>query len=135
MIVLSALAALFLLPTHAHAHHCKPGTNCVKLKEGFKGCKPKTDNDYPSRSYCEIRRAARHYGQSHGFMRYLANCESRFRWWVYNSAGSGAAGLFQFMPSTFDTTPYGHRAVLHPKWNALGAGWMLSKGRRGEWAC
>jgi Transglycosylase-like domain len=49
--------------------------------------------------------------------------------------GSGAAGLFQFMPDTWRSTPYGRLSVWSPYANALAAGWMHAHGRGDEWAC
>jgi hypothetical protein len=48
---------------------------------------------------------------------------------------SGAAGLFQFLPSTWRTTPYGRFDVYRPYPNAMAAGWMHAHGRGGEWSC
>lgn len=48
---------------------------------------------------------------------------------------SGASGLFQFLPSTWATTPYRVFSVWSPYANALAAGWMNTHGRGGEWAC
>jgi hypothetical protein len=49
--------------------------------------------------------------------------------------GSGAAGLFQFLPSTWRSTPFGVFSVWSPYANALAAGWMHAHGRGSEWAC
>jgi hypothetical protein len=48
---------------------------------------------------------------------------------------SGAAGLLQFLPSTWETTPYGRFSIWSPYANALAAGWMHAQGRGSEWAC
>jgi hypothetical protein len=53
---------------------------------------------------------------------------------AYNSS-SGASGLFQFLPSTWRSTPYARLSVWSPYANALAAGWMHDRGRGGEWAC
>jgi hypothetical protein len=61
----------------------------------------------------------------------VAWCEST----MGQNVGSHHVGLFQFLRTTFNSTPYrGHRAE-DPKWNALAAAWMWSVGRRGEWEC
>lgn len=64
-----------------------------------------------------------------------AGCETggTFNPRAYNS--SGASGLFQFLPSTWRTTPYRNYSVWSPYANALAAGWMLSVGRGNEWSC
>jgi hypothetical protein len=48
---------------------------------------------------------------------------------------SGATGLYQFLPSTWQTTPYSRFPMTSPYASALAAGWMHSVGRGGEWAC
>jgi hypothetical protein len=48
---------------------------------------------------------------------------------------SDASGLFQFLGSTWDSTPYGRFSVWSPYANALAAGWMHQQGRGGEWSC
>jgi hypothetical protein len=64
-----------------------------------------------------------------------AKCETggTFDAGAYNP--SGAAGLFQFLPSTWRSTPYGVFSVWSPYANALAAGWMHLNGRGGEWSC
>ena len=49
--------------------------------------------------------------------------------------GSGAAGLFQFLSGTWQTTPFRMFSRFDPYASALAAGWMHSVGRGGEWAC
>jgi hypothetical protein len=48
---------------------------------------------------------------------------------------SGASGLFQFLPSTWRSTPFGRFSIWSPYANALAAGWMHAQGRGSEWAC
>jgi hypothetical protein len=62
-----------------------------------------------------------------------ARCESHYRAAAHNN--SGAAGLFQFLPSTWRSTPYGRFSVYSAYANALAAGWMHEHGRGGEWVC
>jgi soluble lytic murein transglycosylase-like protein len=81
-----------------------------------------------------IRRAALKYRVSEAMLRRKAWCESRFNPRAINR-GSGASGLFQFLPSTWRTTPYGRRPIFAAKWNALAAGWMHARGRGAEWSC
>jgi Transglycosylase SLT domain len=63
----------------------------------------------------------------------LARCESQLRPTARNA--SSASGLFQFLPSTFASTPFGRFSIFSPYSQALAAGWMLTHGRRGEWVC
>lgn len=51
------------------------------------------------------------------------------------NSSSGASGIFQFLPSTWRSTPYGRMSIWSPYANALAAGWMHQQGRGGEWAC
>jgi hypothetical protein len=51
------------------------------------------------------------------------------------NSSSSASGLFQFLPSTWRTTPYGRFSVFSPYANALAAGWMHVHGRGSEWEC
>lgn len=49
---------------------------------------------------------------------------------------STASGLFQFLTSTFASTPYGKAgmSIWSPCASSLAAGWMHQNGRGGEWA-
>lgn len=49
---------------------------------------------------------------------------------------SGAAGLFQFMPSTFAKSPPGQagKSIWDPAANAQAAAWMYEQGRQNEWS-
>ncbi len=48
---------------------------------------------------------------------------------------SGSYGLFQFIRSTWKSTPYGDEDVFDPEANANAAAWMWSEGRKSEWVC
>jgi len=63
-----------------------------------------------------------------------ASCESHLNASARNAASS-ASGLFQFLPSTFSSTPYGRLSIWSPYANAMAAGWMIVHGRGGEWVC
>jgi hypothetical protein len=63
-----------------------------------------------------------------------ARCESHLYRYAQNR-GSHASGLFQFLPSTWRSTPYARFSVFSPYANALAAGWMHQHGRGGEWVC
>jgi hypothetical protein len=94
---------------------------CTKLKPHTARCW-----DQPSRtkiSRCFIKRAARHYHQSLSRAYYIAHRESRYNYKVTNRS-SGAAGLYQFMPSAWRSTPYRKHSPYHPRWAALAAMWM-----------
>ncbi len=81
-----------------------------------------------------ITAAANRYGQSPSAMIAVARCESSLNPRAVNPT-SGASGLFQFMPSTWRTTPYASASIFDPVANANAAAWMWSVGRRNEWVC
>jgi len=62
-----------------------------------------------------------------------ARCESGL--YPYARNPSGASGLFQFLPSTFASTPFASLSIFSPYANAMAAGWMHTHGRGGEWVC
>jgi soluble lytic murein transglycosylase-like protein len=64
----------------------------------------------------------------------VARCESVLDPGAVNSS-SNASGLFQFLPSTWATTPYADQDIFDPVANAQAAGWMWENGRRNEWVC
>lgn len=47
---------------------------------------------------------------------------------------STASGLYQFLTSTFASTPYASMSIWSPCASSLAAGWMHENGRGGEWA-
>jgi hypothetical protein len=81
-----------------------------------------------------IKRAARKYGQKKKVMLRVAQCESNLNPCAYNRSGP-YYGLFQFLKSTWKTTPYGKRDIYSPKAQALATAWMWKQGRKNEWAC
>ena len=81
-----------------------------------------------------ITAAARRYGQSPAAMLAVARCESGLNPRAVNRV-SGVAGLFQFTPRTWRTTPYAAQSVFDATANANAAAWMWSVGRRREWVC
>nr|CAA9561093.1 MAG: hypothetical protein AVDCRST_MAG87-1583 [uncultured Thermomicrobiales bacterium] len=81
-----------------------------------------------------IYAAADEYGQSREDMLRVATCESNLTPTAVNPT-SQASGLFQFIPSTWATTPYANEDIFDPVANARAAGWMWDNGRRNEWEC
>lgn len=81
---------------------------------------------------CFIARAANHFHQSRSQAYYIAHRESRYNWRVTNRS-SGAAGLYQFMPRTWNSTPYRKHSPYHPRWAALAAMWMWAHGGYSHW--
>jgi len=80
-----------------------------------------------------IYAAADRYGQSRSAMLRVAECESNLDPYAVNPSGS--YGLFQFIRSTWRSTPYGNRDIFDPEANANAAAWMWSEGRKSEWVC
>lgn len=81
-----------------------------------------------------IYAAADQYGQPREDMLRVARCESNLDPSAVN-ASSNASGLFQFLPSTWATTPYADQDIFDPVASAEAAGWMWANGRRNEWVC
>lgn len=84
--------------------------------------------------YACVERGALRWRVSPAMLMRKARCESRMNPRAVN-ASSGAAGLFQFMPSTWASTPYRRRSIFSAEYSALAAAWMHAAGRGGEWAC
>lgn len=83
-----------------------------------------------------IRRASITKKVSYPLLIRKARCETGGTFSPYSkNPFSAATGLFQFMPSTWTTTPYAHHSIWSAKWNSLGAAWMHKVGRGGEWEC
>jgi hypothetical protein len=80
-----------------------------------------------------IHGAALTYGADEGWMLAVMYCESTGNRYAHNA--SGAESWFQFLPSTWETTPYGGRDITSAKWQSLAAAWMDVVGRSGEWVC
>jgi hypothetical protein len=64
-----------------------------------------------------------------------AECETGGSFSPTSYNPSGASGLFQFLPSTWASTPFARFSIWSPYANALAAGWMHENGRGGEWVC
>lgn len=77
-----------------------------------------------------IHRAALHWGVSAQDGYYIGSRETgnrdsnSFNPNICNSEHSGACGLFQFMPGTFDSTPYRNYDIFDAKYNSLAWAWL-----------
>ncbi len=104
--------------------------------------------EHPASARCEekwserkikryIRRAAKKYKQSYRKMLCVAKCESNLTACAVGGSGQYKTyGLFQFLPSTWDWTPYHNRTIRNPRYNALAAGWMWKKYDPADhWTC
>ena len=67
-------------------------------------------------------------------MERVARCESNLDPCAVNRSGP-YYGLYQFLKSTWKTTPYKNDNIFDPKAQALATGWMWKQGRKNEWAC
>lgn len=63
----------------------------------------------------------------------VAMCESTDNPDAHNS--DGAAGLFQFMPTTWASSPYAADSVYDPVANARAAAWLYRRSGPGAWSC
>lgn len=81
-----------------------------------------------------INLAAITYSVSGAMLHRKAYCESR-KYPRARNLSSSASGLFQFLSSTWRSTPYAGFSVWSPYANSLAAGWMHKVGRGGEWVC
>jgi hypothetical protein len=81
-----------------------------------------------------IREAARAFGQPEEDLLRVGRCESNLDPRAVNQTGP-YFGLFQFLRSTWASTPFADRDIFDPVANANAAAWMWQQGRRNEWAC
>jgi membrane-bound lytic murein transglycosylase B len=121
---------------HAQADEYGPkaacaGRLCFKNEPGTRSCWRKDHRAGVSK--CFIKRAAAHFNQSKHQAFAIAYRESRFNYRVTNSS-SGAAGLYQFMPTTWHSTPYRKKSPYSPKYASLAAMWMWAKGGYHHWS-
>jgi hypothetical protein len=102
-----------------------------KKKDQSSGC---SDNHSEDQILGYIGKASKRYNQSRSAMERVARCESNLDPCAVNREGP-YYGLYQFLKSTWKTTPYGNENIYDPEAQALAAGWMWSEGRKNEWAC
>jgi hypothetical protein len=81
-----------------------------------------------------IAKAAKKYNQSNNAMVRVARCESSLNPCAYSKSGP-YYGLYQFLKSTWKTTPYKDKDIYDPEAQALATAWMWKQGRKNEWAC
>jgi hypothetical protein len=91
---------------------------------------PTTENDIVQ----IIREAAQAFGQPEEDMVRVGRCESNLDPRAVNQAGP-YFGLFQFLRSTWASTPFADQDIFDPTANARAAAWMWQQGRRDEWTC
>jgi hypothetical protein len=72
--------------------------------------------------------------QSVAWAEQIAFCESTYDPNAVN-AYSGAQGLFQFLPSTWQETPFASASPFDPRANAQAAAWLLQTYGPSQWQC
>lgn len=81
-----------------------------------------------------IQKASEKYNADLNWMKRVMYCESHGNANAYN-ARSHASGLYQFLPSTWRTTPYGSESIWDAEAQVNAAAWMYAQGRAREWSC
>jgi hypothetical protein len=64
----------------------------------------------------------------------VAACESGYNPYAVNRS-SGAAGLFQFLPSTWAHSPWAAQSPFDPVANSQAAAWLYARSGPGQWVC
>jgi hypothetical protein len=64
----------------------------------------------------------------------IAACESGYNPYAVNRS-SGAAGLFQFLPSTWAHSPWAAQSPFDPVANSQAAAWLYARSGPGQWVC
>jgi len=64
----------------------------------------------------------------------VAKCESGYNPNAVNR-GSGASGLFQFMPATWASMPQGRQSVFNAVANAQAAAVLYARSGPNQWSC
>lgn len=122
--VVAAIAATVLLPTVSEAK-----VNRYEVLEA----RCSQSNPRACVRYAVFARRKSLVGWQINWLYRIPGCESGWNPYAFNPSGS--SGLYQFLPSTWRTTPYGWRSIWRAKWQALAAAWMVLRGRTGEWVC
>lgn len=96
---------------------------------------PDTPRGVPETSGARIARATEYWGVEWAALALAQTewCESRGRDWVVGA--SGELGRFQFLVSTWATTPYAAHSPQNPEAATFAAAWMVSVGRQYEFTC
>jgi hypothetical protein len=84
----------------------------------------------------QIVDASARWGLTSAVMLRIARCESGFDPQAHNLR-SGAAGVFQFVPATWASTPQGRagRSVFDAEANVEAAHWLMTQFGPGHWRC
>ena len=107
-----------------------------KAQERIRTLQRKLRGRPPSGSMYALRLAAVAYDVPFRELRAVAHCETggTFSALAYNHS-SGAAGLLQFLASTWDRTPFSSFSRFDPVANALAAARIVSREGWRQWSC
>lgn len=112
-------------------------------------------NDRPRTCVEWIIRRHKITGWQAAWLRRIPGCESQWDPRAWNPTPVGprrehASGLYQFLPSTWTTTPHGKlvrkrgagkwiwapkHSIWSARWQSAAARWMVTHGRAREWVC
>ena len=115
-------------------HGADSGWVAERLIEKISEPDPNGDQPTEDEIVAIIREAARAFDQPEEDLLRVGRCESNLDPRAVNQAGP-YFGLFQFLRSTWASTPFADRDIFDPVANANAAAWMWQQGRRNEWAC
>lgn len=124
----TATVALGLVPETSSAHDGCHTRKC-KARVAHKQC----DQSHPRACVLHVIHHQRITGWRRSWLLRIPACESG--WNPYARNPSGSSGLYQFLPSTWATTPYARRSIWSAFWQPYAAAYMLRAGRSGEWVC
>jgi hypothetical protein len=93
-------------------------------------CRPES----PAKVRRHIRAAAKRYNQPYKKLLCVAQCESSLNNCAVNRAGK-TYGLFQYLDSTWKSTPFKGKSVFDAKANADATAWMWKEGNENQWDC
>jgi hypothetical protein len=141
--ILSTLVAAMIPVASAHADQ-----NCHSTKCRERVARKKCSQRNPRWCIERVIIARRLSGWASAWMRRIPSCESGWNPYAYFSHPNNrspqtatvkrsniSAGLYEFKPTTWSSTPYGSKSIWSATWQAFAAAWMVRQGRTGEWVC
>jgi len=131
------VVAATVSPALAHAPGCH-SARCDRhaYRLWLKHYPPRCSNADPRACVEEVIRLQRIGEPEAHWLRVIPGCESTWRPEEVEPT-THAAGLYQFEPATWSSTPFAGHDVLSAYWNTRGAAWgyqHLEHGP-GEWSC
>lgn len=117
-----------LAPKPADAHDGCHARKC-KARVAHRQC----DQKHPRACVLHVIYHRKVTGWKRAWLLRIPGCESG--WNPYARNPSGSSGLYQFLPSTWATTPYARRSIWSAFWQPYAALYMIESGRSAEWVC